>query len=259
MQFNVLGPLQVVAHGQPIPLGGVRQRATLGFLLLHRNQLVPVSKLMVALWPGPVPATARQILHNAIHRLRTILSDAGKPSSVDLLTHNSGYIFQVDPDRVDLARFESTADRGRAELAAGRWQQAAATFRDALDHWHGPALADLVEEGVAWPELTALQSARMSVLEKRIDVDLALRRHDEVIAELEFLVETEPLRERVCARLMRALYQTGRQADALRFYRRTRSALVDQAGLEPGPQLRELERAILNHDRRLLDDVVVTP
>lgn len=259
MQFHVLGPLQVVAGGKSIPLGGVKQRATLGFLLLHRNRLVPVSKLLVALWPGPVPATARQILHNAIHRLRIILATAGKPSSVDLLTHNSGYILQVGEDRVDITRFEALARRGRTEMAEGRWLLASETFREALDCWCGPALADLVEEGISWPELKTLQNTRMSLLEKRVDVDLVLGRHDEVIAELELLLETEPLRERVCARLMRALYQSGRQADALSLYRRTRSALIDQTGLEPGPQLRDLERAILNHDRGLLDNILVTP
>jgi len=250
MWFQVLGPLQIRDGERPVRLGGVRQSATLGFLLLHSNEMVPVSRLMDAVWPSTVPATGRQILHNAIFRLRNVLSElqAGGAQPVELLRHGPGYLLRVGEDRLDLAVFRTLAARGRAELSAGLWEQASSTLRGALAAWRGPALADLVEHGYVWSELKELHKARMAALEDRIDADFALQRYWDVIGDLEFLVEAEPLREQACGQLMRALYQCGRQAEALSLYRRTRSALIDQLGLEPSPQLRELERAILNHD-----------
>ncbi|WP_460399284.1 AfsR/SARP family transcriptional regulator [Actinophytocola sediminis] len=228
---------------------GVRQSATLGYLLLHRNEMVPVSRLIDAVWPATVPQTGRQILHNAIFRLRGIIATARSANRpVKLLRDGPGYLLLVDDDSLDLANFRRLAAGGQADLRAGRWERASATLRFALRLWRGPALTDLAEHGYAWPELRALHNERVAVLVNRVDADLALGRYEDVIGDLEYLMETDPLREQVCGRLMRALYETGRQSEALGLYRRTRDALISQLGLEPSPQLRELEYAILNHD-----------
>lgn len=249
MRFQVLGPLQVHDGDRSVQVNGVRQRATLGFLLLHRNEMVPVSRLIDAVWPAKVPPTGRQILHNAIFRLRGILAAArSAPRPVELLRDGPGYLLRVDEESLDLATFRCLADRGRAELRAGQAERACAALRAALRLWRGPVLTDLAEHGYAWPELRALHNERMAVLLDRIDADLALGRNADVIGDLEHLVEADPLHEQICGRLMRALYETGRQAEALSLYRRTRAALIGQLGLEPSPQLRELEHAILNHE-----------
>ncbi|AXX31819.1 transcriptional regulator, SARP family [Actinosynnema pretiosum subsp. pretiosum] len=245
----MLGPLQVRDGDRPVRVSGIRQSATLGHLLLHSNEMVPVSRLIDAVWPTRVPPTGRQVLHNAIFRLRGLLAEArsaGRP--VELLRDGPGYTLLVDDDSLDLLAFLRLAALGRRELREGRPDSASATLRAALGLWRGPALADLAEHGYAWPELRALANDRSAVLLDRIDADLALGRYADVVGDLEHLVEADPLHEQVCARLMRALYETGRQADALGLYRRTRAALIGQLGLEPSPRLRELEHAILNHE-----------
>ncbi|UQA36859.1 AfsR/SARP family transcriptional regulator [Streptomyces sp. HNA39] len=229
-----------------MPLGGVRHGATLAYLLLHSNEMVSISRLMAAVWPARVPPTGRQMLYNAIFRLRRILSAGG--GGEELLRDGPGYVLRVPDSRLDVRQFQALEARGRGELAAGLWSEASDTFRDALGLWRGPALEDLVEHGYAWPESTALDNARTSALEGRIEADIALGRYRDVIGDLEGLVRAEPLREQACGWLMQALYHCGRQADALSLYRRTRGALVDQLGIEPSPQLRALESAVLNHD-----------
>lgn len=247
MWFEVLGPLRVHDGGHELRLGGVRRSAALAWLLLHRNEMVPVSRLMDAIWPAAPPRTARQVLHNAVFRLRAALAQAPGPNPPRLVRHGPGYVLHVEDDRVDLARFRALSERGRAELAAGRWEQASDTLRAALDQWRGPALADLVEHGYAWPEIRALHNTRIATVELRVEADLAARRYRDVIGDLQTLVAAEPLRERTCGNLMLALYRSGRQADALAVYRRTRAVFAGELGTEPGPRLRELERAILTH------------
>jgi DNA-binding SARP family transcriptional activator len=249
MRFQVLGPLAAVRHGRPVALGGSKQRATLGLLLLRANRVVATSDLIDALWTdtGSAPATARKILQNAVCGLRTVFADHGP----ELLTQPPGYLLRVDPARVDLFEFARHAEQGRAELAMGAPERAATTLRDALALWRGPALADLVADGLVWPELTAVQHARLDVLEDYFEAELANGRHHTALGELEMLVETEPLRERLCQQLMLALYRGGRQADALRVYARVRTELVERLGLEPGHTLRQLQQSILAHDPAL--------
>ncbi|MEU3690635.1 AfsR/SARP family transcriptional regulator [Streptomyces narbonensis] len=246
MRFEVLGSVQIRDGDRTVPLGGVRHSATLAFLLLHSNEVVSISKLMSAVWPARVPPTGRQMLYNAIFRLRTILSSYG--GGAELLHEGPGYVLHVRDDSLDVRQFQARVARGRSELAAGLWGEASDTFRDALGLWRGPALADLAEHGYSWPESTALDNARTAALESRIEADIALGRYRDVIGDLEGLVAAEPLWEQACGWLMQALYHSGRQADALSLYRRTRAALVSQLGLEPSPQLRALERAVLSHD-----------
>lgn len=249
MQFKLLGPLEIVNNDRSLPLSGNKQRATLGFLLLHANSVIATSRILKALWPVDMPATGRKMLQNAISALRGMLSINGNgPDSAVLLTHAPGYLLRVVPDRVDLSRFYSLVNSGRAALVTGSCEQAARTLRNALALWRGPVLADLVESGVAWPELTAVHNARLAALEDCVEAEFASGRYGEVISELETWVETVPLRERLCGQLMRALYHCGRQADALGLYRRTRTKLIEELGLDPGRELQELERSILNHE-----------
>jgi DNA-binding SARP family transcriptional activator/class 3 adenylate cyclase len=252
MQFKLLGPLEVVDKGRSLPLNGNKQRATLGFLLLHGNSVIATSRILKALWPDNMPATGRKMLQNAVSGLRGMFSSYGEgPDAALLLTHAPGYLLRVEPERVDLSRFHSLVNSGRADLAAGSWEQAARTLRNALALWRGPVLTDLVESGIAWPELTAVRNARLATLEDCVEAEFASGRYSEVIGELETWVETEPLRERLCGQLMRALYHCGRQADALGLYRRTRTRLIEELGLDPGRELQELERSILNQELML--------
>ncbi|MCP3804703.1 AAA family ATPase [Allokutzneria sp. A3M-2-11 16] len=247
-----MGSLEVVDRGVVAPLKGTKQRAVLGYLLLHANEVVATSRLLRALWPDDVPSTARKMVQNAVSGLRTVLaSNSDAAHTPLLLTHAPGYVLRVEPERIDLSRFESLAQAGRVALTEGRSDQAAQALREALALWRGPVLADLVETGVNWPELAKLHDMRVSVMEDYFDVELARGRHPDVLGELEPLFEAEPHRERLCRQLMTALYRCGRHVDALQVYRRTRTALVDGLGLEPGRELQELERAILDHDTAL--------
>jgi DNA-binding SARP family transcriptional activator len=249
MRFQVLGPLEVVVDGKAVRLNGIKQRATLGFLLLHANRVVATSQLLRALWVGEAPATARKMLQNAVSGLRRALSsDEVAPGVVMLSTHAPGYVLQVEPECVDLVCFQRMVESGRAELAGGSWEDASRVLREALALWRGPVLTDLVESGISWPELAAVENARLAAFEDCVEAELAYGRHHDVVGELEALVETVPPRERLCGHLMLALYRCGRQADALGAYRRTRARLVEGLGLEPGRELQDLERAILNHD-----------
>ncbi|MGH3769943.1 MAG: BTAD domain-containing putative transcriptional regulator [Pseudonocardiaceae bacterium] len=178
-----------------------------------------------------------------------MLSINGKgPDSALLLTHAPGYLLRVEPDRVDLSRFHSLVNSGRADLVAGSWEQAARTLRSALELWRGPVLTDLVESGVTWPELATVQNTQLAAFEDYVEAELACGRYSEMISALETWVELEPLRERLCGQLMRALYYCGRQVDALGLYRRTRTRLIEELGLDPSRDLQELERSILNQE-----------
>ncbi len=257
MYFSLLGALEVVDHGIAVRLGSPKQRSTLGFLLLHANTVVPTSRLMTALWGEDAPPTARKMLQNAVCGIRGILAEENLGNEGDstptaaLLTHAPGYLLRVEPEALDLTRFQRLTEQGRADLATGSWDQAADKLRTAVNLWRGPALADLVETGMTWPELTAVQNGQIAAWEDLVEADLACGRHHEAISELEALVAAEPLRERLCGQLMRALYRSGRQADAVAVYRRTRTLLREKLGIEPGHELRDLHQGILDHDAAL--------
>ncbi|TWP54253.1 transcriptional regulator [Lentzea tibetensis] len=243
MRFFVLGHLEVVEDGRPVPLVGFQQRAVLGHLLLNAGRVVSVDQLVDALWGEESPLTARKMLQNAVSGLRRALR------GVTLETRPPGYLLRVEPGSLDLAEFHRLTELGRAELADGAWDTAAQVLRDALALWRGPVLGDL---GLRWPEIVAAENARLSAFEDCVEAELALGRHHAVVDELESLAAAEPARERLCGQLMLALYRCGRQADALNSYLRTRSALVENYGLDPGRELRELERAILAQDPALM-------
>jgi DNA-binding SARP family transcriptional activator/class 3 adenylate cyclase len=258
MQFRLLGPMEVVDNDRTVGLGGTKQRATLGFLLLQPNKVVATSRLLGALWGvDDAPVTARKILQNAVYGLRGVLSSphgSGSPTGAALLTQPPGYMMRVDPERVDLHLFHTWVGQGRDKLAKGSPEAAASLLRDALALWRGPALADLVERGVEWHELAAVQNTRLDVMEDYVEAQLACGRHHEVLAELETTVRAEPRRERSCGQLMLALYRCGRQADALTVYSRVRAVLVEDLGLEPGRSLQRLQQRILTHDPGLALD-----
>jgi DNA-binding SARP family transcriptional activator len=238
MKFCVLGSMEVTSATGRVELGGVRHRAILGYLVLHANTVVPASRLRDLLWDGPPPATARKMTQNAVSTLRRVLT----PSV--LRTVPPGYQLHADPADIDLFEFRRLALLGRIAIAEGDPARGAALLREGLAHWRGRALADLVEYGMCWPELAAVEDERLSAVEDRLDAELACGRHREITSELEVLTATDPPRERLCRQFMLALCRSGRQADALRVYHRTRAAL----GVEPGPELQELHRTILAHD-----------
>ncbi|WP_256363004.1 BTAD domain-containing putative transcriptional regulator [Streptomyces sp. TRM70350] len=255
--------MEILDDDTPLVLGGTKQRATLGYLLLQANKVVATSQLLNALWGiDDAPATARKILQNAVYGLRGVLfsrraepqGGSAQQTGTMLLTQPPGYMLRVDPEQLDLHRFHTLVGQGRARQAQGAPEAAAVLLRDALDLWRGPALADLVEAGIEWPELVALQNTRLDVMEDYFDAQLASGRHHAVLAELEMMVQAEPLRERSCAQLMLALYRCGRQADALSLYSRVRSVLVEDLGLEPGRGLQTLQQAILAQDPALTLD-----
>lgn len=251
MRFQLLGPLTVSDDDHQVPLGGTRQRATLGVLLLQANQVVATSKLLRTLWSvDDAPSSARKILQNSVWSLRTLFAAHFRSENPPLVrTQAPGYILCVDSQQVDSHVFAQYAEQGRAKLATAP-AEAAGLLREALSLWRGPALADLVETGIVWPELAALQNARLDALEDLFEAELACGRHQAVLSELEILVETECLRERACEQLMLALYRCGRHADALAVFAKARTALVD-LGLEPGWRLRNLQQSILSHDPAL--------
>lgn len=257
MQFRLLGPLEVEPAGGPpgslVDLGGHRQRAVLAYLLLQANQVVSTSQMLSALWADDnAPMTARKILQNAVWKLRGVLSRPPRTEqSPELLTRAPGYLLRVPQQRVDLLDYEQRVVTGRAALAAGEVGRARRSLGAALALWRGPVLSDLVEEGVCWPELTALQNRRLDVMEDHFEAALACGRHQLVLPDLESLVAAEPLRERASGQLMVALYRCGRQAEALAVFGRVRTALVEGLGLEPGRELHRLQQAILTQDPTL--------
>ncbi|WP_433796181.1 BTAD domain-containing putative transcriptional regulator [Actinoplanes sp. CA-252034] len=236
-----------------VPLGGTKQRAALGLLLLCANKVVATSKLLDALWPNDdAPASARKILQNAVCGLRNALARSDRTAGeTALITQPPGYQLMVDPEEIDLFVFYRLVTEGRADLGQGRPDRAAAALRQALDMWRGPVLGDLVEIGISWPELTTVENARLDVMEDYFEAAMACGRQDEILRELETMVECHPLRERACRQLMLALYRNGRHVEALEVYARMRTALVDELGLDPGRDVRLLQQAILNHDPEL--------
>jgi predicted ATPase/class 3 adenylate cyclase len=208
---------------------------------------VSADALIDAIWPVNPPETAAKALHVYVSGLRRALRP---PASELLETRPLGYALALPPDALDRDRFEHLLAEGRSARAAGD-PAAGETLREALSLWHGPPLADFRYEPFAQAEIGRLEELRLAALEERIDVDLDLGRHAELVGELEGLVSLHPLRERLRGQLMLALYRSGRQAEALDAYQETRRALVDELGIDPSPPLRELEAAILRQDAAL--------
>ena len=246
MDFRVLGPLEAVADGRVVALKAAKPRALLAILLLHAGEPVTSDRLIDDLWAGSPPATAGKVLQTYVSQLRKALGDDV------IVTGPGGYELRVEPDGLDLHRFETLTTKARGAEP----HTAAQSLREALALWRGPPLVEFAYESWAQGEIDRLGELRLSALQDRIDADLALGRSAELVGELERLVAEHPLAERLRGQLMLALYREGRQAEALDAYRTARATLVDQLGIEPGPALRSLERAILDQDPEL--DVAVT-
>jgi DNA-binding SARP family transcriptional activator len=241
MEFRILGGFEVWDGARQVDLRGAKRRALLAFLVLHANEVVGKDRLIDELWGESAPPAAAAALHNHISRLRKVLG----PES--LATRAWGYVLRVDPESIDLQKFERLVADAEALPANER----SAKLAEALALWRGPALADLSFEPALRSDLARLEELQLAVLEARIDADLEVGRHGQVIGELEALIAQHPLRERLRGQLILALYRDGRQAEALEVYRETRRLLADELGLEPSPALRELERAILRQDPAL--------
>jgi len=242
MQVRMLGPFQLEEGGGRIPISGQRQRAVLASLLLRANEVVPSEQLLVDLWGEDSPSSAANSLQAAISRLRRVLPPGR------LMTRAPGYALRIFPEELDVSQFEQLVSEGREALTAGAAEQAARALRQALSLWRGPALADFRYEPFAQAEIVRLEELHLTCVEERIEADLALGRASVLVAELQRLVGEHPVRERLRGQLMLALYRDGRQTEALEVYREFRNVLRDELGLDPSPQLRELETAILHHD-----------
>jgi DNA-binding SARP family transcriptional activator len=231
MEFRILGPLEVSSDGGLLDLGGAKQRALLAILLLDANRVVSKDSLIDALWEDDPPETAQKALQVHVSGLRKVL---GKER---LVTRQPGYLLRVEEDEFDLTRFQRLREEGKPA--------------DALALWRGQPLSDFSVRRFARSDIARLEDVRLACLEERIDQDLRAGRHAELTGELDGLAKEYPLRERLRALSMLALYRSGRQAEALAAYQEARGALVEELGIEPGKPLRDLHQAVLNQDAAL--------
>ena len=243
MQFRILGPLEVFDDGREVRLAGASQRALLALLLLHPNEVVSSDRLIDELWDAAPPASGVTALQVRVSQLRKALGSAAER----LETKPPGYVLRVGPEELDLDRFTrllDQADGAEPSVAAHK-------LREALALWRGPALADFAYESFAQASIGRVEELRLAAVERRIDADLSLGRHAQLVGELETLIAEHPLQERLRGQLILALYRSGRQADALEAYQATRRALVEALGIEPSPAVQALQRAILRQDAEL--------
>ena len=245
VEFRVLGPVEATVEGRPVRLPAAKPRALLAVLLLNRNRVVSVRQLLDGLWGETPPETATKALQGYVSQLRKALG------AERVLTKAPGYTLCVEAGELDLDRFEQLRREGHGLLVAGNSKAAAKRLSEALELWRGPPFIEFESEPFARDAGARLEDARLAALEERIEADLALGRHARLVPELEELVARMPLRERPRAQLMLALYRSGRQADALELYRRTRETLNEELGIEPALELQELEQKMLQHDPSL--------
>jgi DNA-binding SARP family transcriptional activator len=249
VEFRVLGPVDVWNDGAPLPLRGAKVRELLSLLLLHRGRVVSIERLVEELWDGVPPSAATAALRVYVSRLRKLLSTAGHEAL--LVTHPSGYRLDVPDGAIDLARFERLADDARAQLAEGNADRAAGEFRAALALWRGTAFADISNTQAAAVEAARLDEVRLELFEDCIDAELACGRHRRVLSELQAAVAANPLRERLWAQRMTALYRSGRQPEALAAFQEYRTYLAEELGLDPSREITDLHEAILTRSAEL--------
>jgi DNA-binding SARP family transcriptional activator len=253
LDYRILGPLEVWEGERRLPLGGGKQRALLAILLLEANRVVSTDRLIEELWPERPPGRPQTAVQGYVSDLRKVLElkrGPDEPFQI-LTTRGPGYLLRVDPAELDLRRFERLLEEGTQALAEGRADRAALTLREALALWRGPPLADFTYEPWAQSAIARLEELCLACLEERIEADLAVGRHGELVGELEALVAEHLLRERLHGQLMIALYRSGRQAEALNVYQRARRTLVDELGIDPTLALQQLEKRILTQDSSL--------
>jgi DNA-binding SARP family transcriptional activator len=241
VDFRILGSLEVERDGTLLPLRSPKDRAVLAILLLHAGRVVSTDALVGALWGDEPPPTAGKSLQNSISQLRKLLGS-------DLLaTRPPGYVLPIEPEQLDLGRFERLVEEARGAEPAIRSEK----LREALALWRGPPLAEFTYESFAQLEIARLEELRLATLEQRVDADLELGKHAELVGEVEALVSEHPLRERLRGQLMLALYRSGRQAEALQVYQSCRRALLEALGIDPSPVLQQLHGSILRQESGL--------
>jgi len=248
MEFRILGPLEVLDEGKPVALGTLKERLVLAVLLLHANEFVSRERLIDDLWGEAPPPTARKAVNVYISKLRRMLTREGDDP---IATASGGYRLRLEPEQLDAAVMEQVVAEARGSVSNGELESAAERFREALALWRGPTLAGLQLESLGRDEVARLDELRIAALMDRIECDLALGRPEQVLGELNVLVREHPLRERLRAQQMLALYRAGRQVDALAAYAEARRTLVDDLGIEPSEALQRLQQAILRHDPAL--------
>lgn len=240
--FRILGPLEIVVDGEVLDLTAAKERAVFALLLMRCGEVVSADRLADELWEGQPPESALSTLRAHVSRLRKALGSLGIEDV--LATRPTGYVLEIDGDAVDVRRFERLTRDARS-ARAGDPATATRLLREALALWRGPALVDVASMPAAAAEIARLEECRVAAVEDCIDAELACDRHREVLTELEGLTRIHPLRERLRAQLMVALYRSGRQAEALRTFQELRAHLADELGLEPSPELAALEQAIV--------------
>ena len=248
MEFLILGPLEIRDNERTIKVDRGQPAALLALLLLNANERVSLDRIVDHLWPDGPPASATKSVQVHVSRLRRALGDNGSAARGRIETRGSGYAIALAPGELDAERFRALVAKATEARGGGDAAGAAELIREALRLWRGPPLADLPQSPLLDPEVASLEEQRLSAHEELIEAELALGRHADVVAELEALARRHPMRERLRAQLMLALYRSGRQAEALQAYQDVRRVLATEAGLEPGPALRDLERAILHQD-----------
>ncbi len=243
LEFGVLGPLQVLADGRQLVIGRKGMRGLLAMLVLEANRVVPIDEIVDSLWADEPPATARTIVHGYVSRLRRMLEEADPAGSARILTTPPGYQLSVDPWRLDFHRARQLVSSARGKPAPIRAQ----LLRESLGLWRGQVLADVPGD----PVTSDLEELRLAAVEERIEAELELGRHLELVGELRQLVNEYPFRERLVGHMMRALYRSGQRADALEAYQRFHRRVVDELGIDPGPGLRVLHEQVLRDDPAL--------
>ena len=227
LEFRILGPVEVADGDRLLPLSAAGLRALLAMLLLHANEVVSADRLLDALWPEGPPPSGAAALQVRVSQLRKALGPAGR----FVVTRPAGYAIEVGRSELDVYRFEELIEAAEGSDPAA----AAAMLREALGLWRGPALADVAYEAFAQPAIARLEELRLAALERRIEADLELGRHAEVVGELEALVGGASTAGTLCGQHMLALYRSGRQTEALACFQAARAGLVDGLGIEPGP------------------------
>lgn len=248
MQFRLLGPLEVECGGHLLDLDGSRERTVLALLLLFTNEVISTDTMITWLWGEEPPPTARHTVETYVSRLRKALATGGDECSIE--TTAGGYLLRIDPGSLDLRRFEWLCEEGRAALAAGEADRAAEKLDAALALWRGDSMTDPAFEPLA--QLVAIHSEeRLAATEARFEAGLLRGEQATLIGDLQYFVERHPEREKALSLLMHALYRDGRQQEALDVYRQARSRCIDELGIEPSRELRNLQEAILRQDPTL--------
>ncbi|HET8756658.1 MAG TPA: AfsR/SARP family transcriptional regulator, partial [Solirubrobacteraceae bacterium] len=250
MRLSILGHVEASVDDQPVMLGGAKQRAVLAMLSLEANRPVTADRLVEGLWGEHPPPSAPKMVQNYVWRLRRALAGDG----AEIVTRGRGYELRIDREHVDVCRLERLVSEAARAAENGRANGAA---REALGLFRGDPLADLADEPFANAEIRRIEELRLTAAELAIDADLEAGRHQEVVGEIDALLSDNPLRERLHAQRMLALYRCGRQAEALEAYRHARQTLVEAVGIEPGPELQRLHDAVLRQDPSLDVEPVV--